>query len=78
MTKPDPLPEATASSPSKLNQVLAAVRARSGASLSELVELTGWQPHSVRAVLTRLRHRGHAIERTQTRAGTRYRLVRSR
>ena len=78
MPRSDPLPETTPGSASKLDQVLAAVRARSGASVSELVELTGWQPHSVRAALTRLRQRGHRLELTQTSTGTRYRLVRSR
>ena len=43
-------------------------------SLLELTELTGWQPHSVRAALTRLRQRGHTIERSESKP-TRYRLV---
>ena len=45
----------------KLGQVLAAVGAPGGATLAELVGLTGWQPHTTRAALTRLRQRGHAL-----------------
>jgi len=45
----------------KLGQVLNAVAATRGASLDELVELTGWQPHTARAALTRLRQRGFAV-----------------
>lgn len=45
----------------KLGHVLGAVAAKRGASLHELVELTGWQPHTTRAALTRLRQRGFAV-----------------
>jgi DNA-binding transcriptional regulator PaaX len=34
-----------------------------GATLAELIEGTGWQPHSARAALTGLRKKGHLIER---------------
>jgi DNA-binding IclR family transcriptional regulator len=44
----------------KLGQVLAALSGK-GASLTELVALTGWQPHTTRAALTRLRQRGFAV-----------------
>ena len=52
-------------------------RLKKPTSLLELTELNGWQPHSVRAALTRLRQRGHTIERTQTKP-SRYRLVASK
>ena len=45
----------------KLGQVLDAVEGPDGASLNELVAATGWQPHSTRAVITRLRQRGYDI-----------------
>jgi hypothetical protein len=45
----------------KLGQVLEAVEAPGGATLAELVGLTGWQPHTTRAALTRLRQRGHDL-----------------
>ena len=50
----------------KLGHVLNAVAATRGASLDELVELTGWQPHTVRAALTRLRQRGFAVNLRET------------
>ena len=34
-----------------------------GASLEDMIEATGWQAHTVRAAMTGLRKRGHAIER---------------
>ena len=36
----------------------------SGTTLSQLSEHLGWQPHTVRAALTRLRKRGYVIDRT--------------
>ncbi len=45
----------------KLGHVLDAVAADRGASLDELVELTGWQRHTSRAALTRLRQRGFKV-----------------
>jgi DNA-binding MarR family transcriptional regulator len=42
----------------KLGVVLKAVERRWGATISELTEVTGWQPHTARAALTRLRQRG--------------------
>ena len=50
----------------KLGRVLNAVAAMRGASLDELVELTGWQPHTARAVLSRLRQRGFAVNLRET------------
>jgi hypothetical protein len=42
----------------KLGLVANAVLKPAGASLDELIKLTGWQPHTIRAALTRLRPRG--------------------
>ena len=42
----------------KLGVVARAVAAPDGAMLEELTGATGWQPHTVRAALTRLRQRG--------------------
>lgn len=48
---------------SKIDQVLDLLRRPQGATLDEMIEATGWQPHSARAVLTGLRKKGHVIER---------------
>jgi DNA-binding transcriptional regulator PaaX len=42
--------------------------------LPELVSLTGWQPHTTRAALTRLRQRGYALERREGEGRTAYHL----
>jgi DNA-binding MarR family transcriptional regulator len=39
----------------KHQQVIDALRRPGGATLAELIELTGWQPHTVRAVISSLR-----------------------
>ena len=64
---PPPQPLLTQKHPTgKLGRVLNAVAATQGASLDELVELTGWQPHTARAALTRLRQRGFAVGLRET------------
>ena len=48
----------------KLGMVAKAVAESTGASLGELEKATGWQPHTVRAALSRLRKRGMTITLT--------------
>lgn len=50
---------------------------KSGTSLSDLCKVTGWQPHSVRAALSRFRKAGDTIDRMPARkdgAGPVYRI----
>ena len=58
----------------KLGAVLKAIGRKSGATLSELTEATGWQPHTTRAALTRLRQRGFRAELTEEGGRKAYRL----
>ncbi len=44
-------------------------------TIKQLSTLTGWQPHSVRAALTKLRQSGVAIERTPDKKGSRYQIT---
>lgn len=67
-------PTAAARPGGKLGQVLAAVTAEAGASLIELVALTGWQPHTARAALTGLRRRGYAVHLAERDGRKAYRL----
>lgn len=60
-TPPPSLPAASAATPSKSTLVLTLLGRKQGASLEELVNATGWLPHSTRAALTGLRKKGHAI-----------------
>jgi hypothetical protein len=55
--------EATPPAPSssKIAQVLSLLRRDEGATLAEMVEATGWLPHTTRAALTGLRKKGHTI-----------------
>jgi hypothetical protein len=54
-------PNPAARTPSKIAQVLALLRRAEGATLAELVEATGWLPHTTRAALTGLRKKGHVL-----------------
>ena len=53
----------------KLGAVVMAISGNKGATLAELTKTTGWQSHTVRAALSRLRKRGMVI--TLTMAGSR-------
>lgn len=47
-----------------------------GATLAEMMEPTGWQPHSTRAYLSRLRTKGMTVTREQRKSGaTAYRIT---
>lgn len=48
---------------SKVAKVLGLLASEQGATLDELVQATGWLPHTARAALTGLRKKGHTIER---------------
>jgi hypothetical protein len=56
----------------KKERVLALLRREGGASLSEIVEASGWQAHSARAVLTGYRKSGITIDKTKVEGVTRY------
>ena len=48
---------------SKTARVLAMLAKPEGADIGAICKATGWQTHSARAALSRLRKAGHAIER---------------
>jgi hypothetical protein len=61
---------------SKQAQIIALMQRKAGASLTAMVEATGWLPHTTRAALTGLRQKGYAIERDKSPQGkTVYRLL---
>jgi len=47
--------------PSKIASVIALLERPEGATLAEIVEATGWLPHTTRAALTGLKKKGHPI-----------------
>lgn len=68
-SRADRLSETSAHTPSaakalpKSVAVVGLLQREQGATLTELVKATGWQPHTTRAMLTGLRKKGHAIQR---------------
>lgn len=48
---------------------------RNGATVAQLQKLLGWQPHSVRAAISRLRSSGVSIELDRSGKVTRYRVI---
>ncbi len=47
----------------KAAKLLTLLQTGTGASLEDMVEATGWQSHTVRAAMTGLRKKGHAIDK---------------
>lgn len=58
----------------KQAQVIDLLKRDGGASLTEIVETTGWLPHTSRAALTGLRKKGHAILSEKVEGATRYQI----
>ena len=61
--------------PSKTSLILDMIQRAEGATLEQMVEATGWLPHTTRAAMTGLRKKGHAIVRTRVDHETRYTLA---
>ena len=61
--------------PSKLDLIAERLRAPLGATLEELMTVTGWHSHSIRAGMTGLRKQGHSIVRTTGNGVTRFAIA---
>ena len=61
--------------PSKVAAVLDLLRRAEGATLAEMVDATGWLPHTTRAALTGLRKKGHAIAKGKRNDATCYSIA---
>ncbi len=66
-----PAPRST----TKSELVLSLLQRSEGATLAELVEATGWLPHTTRAALTGVRKKGHAVEKSKRGEVTCYRII---
>jgi DNA-binding IclR family transcriptional regulator len=78
MPKTTTEPKPTAAEPrpnSKTAAVIELLRRPLGASLSDLTEATGWQPHTTRAALSGLKKKGYAVEREKVNGVSRYRIA---
>ena len=60
---------------SKRAKILARLQRPRGVTISELQNATGWQPHSIRAAISRLRKSGIAIDRKVANGKTRYAVI---
>lgn len=69
---PVPAPQRQPRADSKIAKVIALLSGEGGASLAQLIEATGWLPHTTRAALTGLRKQGHTITRTSREGVTIY------
>jgi len=68
-------PEAVNRPGGKLGLILDRLEDKTGATVDELVDATGWQKHSVRGALSRLRKRGFDIGLEATKGHKAYRLA---
>ena len=66
----------TSKQQAKKAAIVALLERPNGAAIGDLIEVTGWQTHSVRAALTGLRKEGKELVRDKDAAGvTHYRLA---
>jgi hypothetical protein len=70
-----PCPPPPPAPSNKIADVLALLGRVDGATSAELIDATGWLPHTTRAALTGLRKKGHCIERSKRGELTCYRIV---
>ena len=63
--------------PSKIASVVTLLEREQGATLAEMVEATGWLPHTTRAALTGLKKKGHTIAKDKRGEVTCYHLVKA-
>ena len=61
--------------PTKTATVLTLLQRAEGATLADLIAATGWLPHTTRAALTGIRHKGHVIDKTKADGVTTYRIA---
>ena len=62
------------SEPRRSDQLVRMLGRRTGVSLAQMQEAFGWQPHTARAAISRLRQAGFAVERSLTSKGSIYRI----
>lgn len=79
-TSRNPTPNDTPKSPlpasGKLGQIVRLLQRTKGATINDLVEVTGWQPHSVRGAISGQLKKRHGLDVTTTNDETRGRVYR--
>ena len=61
--------------PSKTGTLRNLLSRRNGATLAQLQKQLGWQPHTIRAAISRLRSSGNTLELDRSGKATRYRIL---
>jgi uncharacterized protein DUF3489 len=76
-TAPAPIPAAPVPGPSKQAAVIVLLRRPEGATVTEVVAATGWQPHTVRGLFsgTLKKKLGLTLSSAQERRGRVYRII---
>ena len=62
---------------SKIAMVTGLLERSEGASLAEMVDATGWLPHTTRAALTGLKKNGHVFKKAKVDDVTRYTIAKA-
>ncbi|WP_244858192.1 DUF3489 domain-containing protein [Sphingopyxis granuli] len=63
--------------PSKIAAVITLLEREQGATLAQMVEATGWLPHTTRAALTGLKKKGHTVTKDKRDDVTCYRIAKA-
>lgn len=74
-TKSKPLKKPAAQT--KIGKVIALLVTDEGATLNQLIDATGWLPHTTRAALTGLKKKGYTIARSTPDGASIYRITAS-
>jgi hypothetical protein len=74
-TVPGGKSRSTQGTSTKISLVLDLLHRNEGASLDEMVQATGWLPHTTRAALTGLKKKGHVVTREKVDGVTRYTIA---
>lgn len=67
-------PKSDQARPKRKEQLTKLLSRKSGVSVKQLQHAFGWQPHTARAAMSRLRKTGALIERFDTKNGSVYRI----
>lgn len=62
---------------SKIDKVITLLKREQGATLAEMVQATGWQSHTTRAMLTGLKKKGHVVTKDKRDGVTCYRIAKA-
>ena len=76
--KPKAAPEAPMKSPTKRDRLAALLVRDEGATIDQMIAVTGWLPHTVRAAMSGLKKLGYAIDSDKIDGLRTYRAVEQR